>query len=140
MRKGRARERAMLSRSNETSGLICEMGMSNRKRVKGAQWNFSINCTAVVVRRGCTPVVDRKRERRSGEVKHTATLEKAVMMTAIARLPLQLEVKGKRWIREVGCRDKDRILNVIGKEEQGNRVGGGGPAGHCNTHRYRRSR
>ncbi len=87
-----------------------------------------------------TPVVDRKRERRSGEVKHTATLEKAVMMTAIARLPLQLEVKVKRWIREVGCRDKDGILDVIGKEEQGKRDGGRGPAGHCNTHRYRRSR
>ncbi len=41
----------------------------------------------------CTPVVERKRERRRGEEKHTATFENAVIITAMARSPRQLMVK-----------------------------------------------
>jgi hypothetical protein len=47
-------------------------------RVEGVEWRR---------RWGRTPVVDRKKERSKGELKQAATLEKAVMMTAMARFP-----------------------------------------------------
>ena len=43
---------------------------------------------------GFTPVLERKKDRRRGDVRHTATFEKAVMMTAIARSPWQLQGGG----------------------------------------------
>jgi hypothetical protein len=67
-----------------------------------------------------TPVVERKRERRRGEEKQTATLENAVIITAMARSPRQLMVK-RRVVQFGVCHETEDVGGVGGG---GTRAGG----------------
>ena len=87
MKMGRARERAMLRRRDDTSGLIWRARLGYRRGWRDGEEGEGGGGVG-------TPVVERNRERRRGELKHTATLEKAVMMTAVARSPPQLQDEG----------------------------------------------
>ena len=67
-----------------------------------------------------TPVVERKRERRRGLEKQTATLENAVIITAMARSPRQLMVK-RRVVQFGVCHETEEGA-VAGDCENGSRL------------------
>ncbi len=115
MKKGRASDEAMLRRREATSGLIWRgIKMVREGEGEGQGGEEEDEWMGTGLR---TPVVERKRERRRGLEKQTATLENAVIITAMARSPRQLMVK-RRVVQFGVCHETED-------------VGGGGASKRC---------